>query len=76
MLARHERKSYAHLFTSVSIVRLIQTYASINRLIQTYASNASDVQTQVMCKCEFVALGGEGVGVVAARGYLSGQPAS
>lgn len=38
------------------------------RAFQTYASNASDVQMQVMCKCEFVALGGAGVDGETGRG--------
>ena len=46
------------------------------RAFQSYASNASDVQMQVMCRCEFVALGGAGGEVARARGYLSDQPAS
>lgn len=39
-------------------MRAFQADALIMRAIQTGASNASDVQVQVMCKCELVALGG------------------
>jgi hypothetical protein len=45
-------------------------------VFQTHASNASDVQVRVMCKCEFVAIGGAGVDGETGEELPCDQPAS